>query len=243
MSAVKPGLTYWGVVPAAGLGQRVGTDVPKQYLQLGGQSVLAHTLQRMLDWGFLAGLVVALHREDRWWSELAVADAAGVETVTGGEQRCDSVLAALRVLDGRAAAQDWVLVHDAARPCIRREDVENLRLACALDAVGGLLALPVAETVKRADAHGRVTQTLDRRDLWLAQTPQMFRYGQLLDCLNNALQKGEAVTDEAAAIELAGLQPRLVAGDRSNIKITVPADLALAEAWLSRSVAEVDPCV
>jgi 2-C-methyl-D-erythritol 4-phosphate cytidylyltransferase len=236
LSAGEPGVRYWGVVPAAGLGQRIGAEVPKQYLQLGGQSIISHTVRRMLDWGFLQGLVVALHRDDRWWSQLAVAGDARVETVAGGEQRCHSVLAALTFLHGRAAAQDWVLVHDAARPCIRRADVENLRQICARDAVGGLLALPVAETVKRADAHGRVAQTLDRHGLWLAQTPQMFRYGQLLDCLDKALARGGQVTDEAAAIELAGLQPRLITGDRSNIKITLPADLAAAQAWLSEEV-------
>ncbi|MCZ6828388.1 MAG: 2-C-methyl-D-erythritol 4-phosphate cytidylyltransferase [Gammaproteobacteria bacterium] len=225
---------YWGVVPAAGLGERMGAAVPKQYLELAGQTVISHTVQRMLDWEFLQGLLVALHRDDKWWPQQAVASDRRVETVVGGDQRCYSVLAALKALGGRAAPQDWVLVHDAVRPCIRREDVESLRTGLEQDAVGGLLALPVAETVKRADTDGRVEATLDRQGLWLAQTPQMFRYGQLLDCLQVALDNDEQVTDEAAAIELAGLQPRLIAGAGSNIKITMPADLATAEAWLAR---------
>jgi 2-C-methyl-D-erythritol 4-phosphate cytidylyltransferase len=230
--AIEPG--YWGVVPAAGLGQRMGGEIPKQYLELAGQSVISHTLQRMLGWEFLQGLVVALHRDDRWWSQQSVATDARVETVVGGEQRSDSVFAALQALRERAAPQDWVLVHDAARPCIRRDDVESLRNGLAQDAVGGLLALPVAETVKRADADGRVEVTLDRQGLWLAQTPQMFRYGQLYNCLQSALDRGEEVTDEAAAMELAGLRPRLIAGAASNIKITLATDLATAEVWLAR---------
>ena len=225
--------SYWGVVPAAGLGERMAGVVPKQYLELAGQSVISHTVQRMLAWEFLQGLVVALHREDTWWPQQPVAGDTRVETVTGGVERGHSVLAALKALQGRAAPQDWVLVHDAARPCIRRQDVERLRQELAQDALGGLLALPVAETVKRADADGRVEGTLDRRGLWLAQTPQMFRYEQLRDCLQAALDRGEQVSDEASAMEFAGLQPRLIAGAGSNIKITLPADLATAEAWLA----------
>jgi 2-C-methyl-D-erythritol 4-phosphate cytidylyltransferase len=221
------------VVPAAGLGERMAGEVPKQYLPLAGRTVLGHTLQRMLDWGFLKGLVVALHENDKWWPELVLAGDDRVETVVGGEQRCHSVLAALRALAGRAAPLDWVLVHDAARPCVRREDVERLKESSARDAVGGLLALPVAETVKRAGSEGRVQATVDRRDLWLAQTPQMFRHGALTECLQAALDRGEQVTDEASAMELAGLKPLLVAGAATNIKITLPADLATAEAWLA----------
>jgi 2-C-methyl-D-erythritol 4-phosphate cytidylyltransferase len=229
--SAEPG--YWGVVPAAGLGERMAGDVPKQYLPLAGEPILSHTLRRMLDWGFLSGLVVALHADDQWWPHLPVAADARIETVRGGEQRSQSVLAALEALPGRAARQDWVLVHDAARPCIRREDVLRLKDSVARDAVGGLLAMPVTETVKRADGEGRVLGTVDRRDLWLAQTPQMFRYGSLLDCLRAALERGEEITDEASAIERSGLQPRLVAGSATNIKITLPADLACAEAWLA----------
>ena len=234
MSQVDTGPAYWGVVPAAGLGERMGTAVPKQYLEFAGQTVIGHTLRRMLDWGFLQGLVVALHHEDQWWPQQVVARDSRVETVIGGAERCHSVFAALESLRGRAAPRDWVLVHDAARPCIRRQDVEKLRLTLAEDEIGGLLALPVAETIKRADPDERVCETLDRRNLWLAQTPQMFRYGQLLDSLQAALDADERVTDEAAAIELAGLRPRLVAGVSSNIKITVAADLVAAEAWLAR---------
>jgi 2-C-methyl-D-erythritol 4-phosphate cytidylyltransferase len=226
-------LRYWGVVPAAGTGRRMSAGLPKQYMQLAGQEVIGHTLGRLLTWDFLSGLLVALHADDVHFATLAVADDPRIELVTGGAERCHSVLAALLALEGRAAERDWVLVHDAARPCIGREEVERLRTELAEDPVGGLLAIPVSETVKRADASGRVVQTLNRQGLWLAQTPQMFRFGPLLQAMREALVNDETVTDEAAAIELAGYQPRLVEGKRSNIKITLPADLDTAAAWLA----------
>jgi len=225
---------YWGVVPAAGLGERMAGAVPKQYLPIAGEPVLSHTLQRMLGWGFLQSLVVALHAQDSWWPQLRFANDQRVQTVLGGAQRCHSVMAALELLQGQAAADDWVLVHDAARPCIRAEDVEKLRCDLADDPVGGILAVAIAETVKQAGRNGRVEKTLPRDGLWLAQTPQMFRYQLLFDALQSALDSGHTVTDEAAAIEAAGLQPRLVAGAASNVKITLPADLAVAQYWLEQ---------
>ena len=202
----------WGVVPAAGIGSRMGVELPKQYLALAGSSVIEHTLNAMLNWSMLAGITVALHPTDRWWSTLTVATNPAIDTVVGGSERCDSVLAALDALADRAAPQDWIMVHDAARPCVTVADVESLYAAIAGDAVGGLLALPVAETVKRADAAGRVEATLDRERLWLAQTPQVFRYAALRANLTAALAAGDKVTDEAAAMERAGQQPLLVAG-------------------------------
>ena len=225
---------YWAVIPAAGLGQRMGSEIPKQYLLIAGQPVLQHTLQGRLDWGFLEKIVVALHAGDQRWATLPVAADPALLTVIGGERRCDSVLAGLEALSGLAAADDWVLVHDAARPCVLREDVERLRDVLVDDPVGGLLARPVAATLKRADADDRSLETLERRGLWLAQTPQMFRYQVLLDALREALKRGAAVTDEAAAVEHSGLQPKLVAGAATNIKITQPGDLAFAELWLQR---------
>jgi len=191
----------WGVIPAAGLGLRMGADTPKQYLVVAGKPLLQHTLEKL---------------------------------IVGGEQRSDSVLAALEALAGRAQDEDWVLVHDAARPCISAADIARLCAALADDPVGGLLAMPVAETVKRADSRQRVIGTLDRSQLWLAQTPQMFRYGLLLDTLRQSAERGISVTDEASAIEQAGLQPRLVVGNAANIKITRQADLHFAELWLGQ---------
>lgn len=225
---------YWAVVPAAGLGRRMATDIPKQYLPVAGQPILQHSLQGMLDWGFLEKIVVALHAGDQHWATLPVAADPALLTVTGGEQRCDSVLAGLEALLELAAADDWVLVHDAARPCVLREDVECLRDTLVDDPVGGLLARPVAATVKRADVEDRSLETLDRTGLWLAQTPQMFRYQVLLDALRESVKRGVAVTDEAAAVEQSGLRPKLVVGAATNIKITQPEDLAFAELWLQR---------
>jgi 2-C-methyl-D-erythritol 4-phosphate cytidylyltransferase len=203
--------------------------LPKQYLELGGQPILQRTLTAMLGWGFLKKIIVVLHPHDQHWPQLQLAESAGIYTVIGGAERCDSVLAGVEELALEASASDWVLIHDAARPCVAAEDVQRLRDELADDAVGGLLAVPVAETVKQADREQRVRATLDRSELWLAQTPQLFRLGPLLDSLRRASSLGEMVTDEAAAMESAGMQPRLVAGDASNIKITCPADLALAE--------------
>ena len=216
MSTGEPEVRYWGIVPAAGLGERMAAAVPKQYLEIAGEPILTHTLRRMLGWEILRGLVVALHAGDEWWSQQQFAGDDRVTTVIGGEQRCHSVLAALQALQGQAATDDWVLVHDAVRPCISSEDVENLRAGLVEDSVGGILAVPVTETVKRADARGRVERTLERSGLWLAQTPQMFRYGVLVDCLQAALEKGFLATDEAAAIE----QDR----DETSIKLRFPKE-------------------
>jgi 2-C-methyl-D-erythritol 4-phosphate cytidylyltransferase len=231
---IDSAVRYWAVVPAAGLGRRMATDTPKQYLPIAGQPILQHSLQGMLDWGFLEKIVVALHADDRRWASLPVAADPALLTVIGGEQRCDSVLAGLEALQELAAADDWVLVHDAARPCVRREDVECLRDTLVDDPVGGLLARPVTATLRRADADDRGLETLDRSGLWLAQTPQMFRYHVLRDAMREVAKRGVAVTDEAAAVELSGLRPKLVAGAATNIKITQPEDLAFAELWLQR---------
>lgn len=223
---------FWGVVPAAGQGSRMGAELPKQYLPLAGLTVIEHTLGALLDCGFIDRIVVVLHPDDTLWQSLPLAQDSRLLSVTGGTRRCDSVLAGLHSLQGRAAAQDWVLVHDAARPCVRRSDVQRLRDTLAQDPVGGLLAVPVADTVKQVDAQGRVQRTLDRNSLWLAQTPQMFRFGVLLRALEHAAVQGAVVTDEASAVELAGELPRVVKGSASNIKLTRPSDMAMAENWL-----------
>jgi 2-C-methyl-D-erythritol 4-phosphate cytidylyltransferase len=227
---------HWAVVPAAGAGSRMDADLPKQYLVIAGQAVIQHTVQRMLGWGFLEQVIVALDAGDDHWRQLPVSEDARVVTVTGGNERSDSVLAGLEALLPLAAPADWVWVHDACRPCVALADVQRLRAAVAEDAVGGILAVPVAETVKRSDARGRIAQTVDRGDLWLAQTPQLFRVGLLRDALLTARQAEQVVTDEASGMEYAGFQPLLVMGDPANIKLTRPADIELAETTLGRGV-------
>ena len=220
----------WGVVPAAGIGSRMGAQLPKQYLEVAGVSLLERSVSVLLDCPHITGVVVALHPQDQLASAITRLDDARVQKVSGAEVRAGSVLAALDALAARASMQDWVLVHDAARPCLRGDDLERLIARVTTDDCGGLLAQPVVDTVKQASPEGRVTATLDRSELWRAQTPQMFRLGELAEALRMALAGGADITDEASAMELAGHPVQLVAGSASNLKVTVAEDLALA-AW------------
>ena len=229
-------LHCWAVIPAAGAGKRMGSAIPKQYLPVLGRPIIAHTLAALLFHPRIDGLVVAVDAEDEWWSTVATALNATkpLLRVVGGAERCHSVLNGLKALQERIAPSDWVLVHDAARPCLATADLDRLLAELADDPVGGLLASPVRDTLKRTDSAERVVTTVDRSRLWHALTPQMFRLGMLYDALSAALERGLLVTDEAAAMEAAGFAPRLVAGRADNIKITCPEDLALAEFFLSR---------
>lgn len=214
----------------------MGATVPKQYLPLAGRTVIEWSLAPFLAHTRTAGIVVVLAEQDRHWLQTALAGDAKIATTIGGAERMDSVLAGLRALQDRAVADDWVLVHDAARPCLSAGDLDRLLNELSDDAVGGLLAAPVVDTLKRADDAGRVSQTVSREKLWRALTPQMFRRDLLQRALQSARANGSAVTDEAQAIEALGLQPKLVAGDADNIKITLPEDLPRAERILkSRS--------
>ncbi len=224
---------YFAVVPAAGIGSRMQADRPKQYLDCGGKPMLEQTLSRLLAWPRLERVVVALASGDTFFPSLSISAEPRLLRCQGGEHRADSVLAGLDALADVAAPEDWVLVHDAARPCIRLTELEKLAHELRGDPVGGLLAVPVSDTVKQADEEGRVELTLNRARLWLAQTPQMFRYQALNEAVRAACEAGANSTDEAAAMERAGQQPRLVAGSVSNIKITHPLDLVLAEYWLA----------
>lgn len=228
---------FWVVVPAAGSARRMGAAVPKQYLPLAGRTVIDWSLAPFLAHPRTAGVVVALSADDQRWSQTTLASNEKVTTTRGGAERMDSVLAGLRALQDRAVPDDWVLVHDAARPCLSTSDLDRMLNELSDDAVGGLLAAPVVDTLKRADEGGRVSQTVPREQLWRALTPQMFRYVLLQRALESAQAKGVAVTDEAQAVEALGFQPKLVAGDADNIKITLPEDLPRAERILrSRSV-------
>ena len=171
------GARWWGVVPAAGVGRRVGSVIPKQYLDLGGHKVIDLTLSALVDHPRVQGVVVALDPADGHWSGTRFAGDARVQTATGGAERCHSVLNALRELASRAADTDWVLVHDAARPCLRSADLDLLMHALADEPVGGILAVPVRDTMKQADPEGRIQATVPRELLWHAYTPQAFRIG------------------------------------------------------------------
>lgn len=228
---------FWLVIPAAGVGARMAADRPKQYLEVAGRCILEHTFDCFLDHPDLLGAVVCLAVDDPYWPSLALADDPRIRRADGGRERADSVLAGLRALQQAGAAQDdWVLVHDAARPNLVRSDLDRLLDTLAMDPVGGLLAVPARDTLKRADAAGRVAQTVDRAVIWQAYTPQMFRLGDLRQALDAALAAAVPITDEASALEWAGKAPRLVEGRADNLKVTRPEDLQwLRLAWAGRS--------
>ena len=227
-------IRYWAVVPAAGVGRRMGGDIPKQYLELNGRPVIDHTLERLVTHPAISQTVVTLAPDDGWWPESTFAGHADVVRVEGGAERCHSVLNGLQHLSGLAAETDWVLVHDAARPCLRPSDIDRLIERLADHPTGGLLGMPVRDTMKRADDSGQIRETVCRENLWHAFTPQMFRLGPLRDALTTALEQGSLVTDEASAMELAGHSPLMVEGHPDNIKITRPEDLYLAAFYLSQ---------
>lgn len=223
----------WVVIPAAGVGSRVGADIPKQYIPLLGQPLISHTLQAFIDCPCVRGIVVALSSDDAYAPDVPQLSDEKVTSCIGGEDRASSVLAGLQALhvnDG-----DWVMVHDAARPCITPEVLAQFVSTVLSDGNGGLLAIPVADTLKRIDHEHCSAGTVDRSTIWRAQTPQMFRHQQLVDALCQAQSEQLPVTDEASAIELQGGKPLLVPGFNENIKVTFPSDIALAEFYLSRN--------
>lgn len=233
--------SIWAIVPAAGAGSRMQAAIPKQYLPLAGRPILLRTLERLCACPELSGLVVGIAAGDSHWPGLAPA-CERMEKYAGhylgGAMRSDSVLNGLRALPKTARDDDWVMVHDAVRPCVRHADIEKLVSAVARHPDGGLLALPMADTVKRADDDGNILETVPRANLWRALTPQLFRLGRLRLALERASAQSLEVTDEAAAIERLGDRPKVVAGHPDNIKITLPADLELAELYLARQTEE-----
>jgi 2-C-methyl-D-erythritol 4-phosphate cytidylyltransferase len=230
----------WVVVPAGGSGSRFASQTPKQYQSLNGTAVIERTLQRLLAVDEQLQVVVAVAEDDDYWPTLTVADNPRVHRADAGKERADSVLAGLQALRVLADPDDWVLVHDAARPCVLVEDIRRLIDVAGQHEVGGILATPVTDTIKRGeavtgDALALIEETSDRSVLFQAQTPQMFRLQSLHDCLHKALGDApEQVTDEASAMEYCGFKPLLVQGSRSNIKITYAEDLAIAGAILAQ---------
>jgi 2-C-methyl-D-erythritol 4-phosphate cytidylyltransferase len=231
-------MANWAVVPAAGSGTRMSSQIPKQYHTLAGKTVIEHTLSRLAASTLIDGIIVALAADDPHWNGLKLRFNTPVRTVVGGPQRCYSVLNALAEMSDFAQPDDWVLVHDAARPCVRVSDIGRLVHEIKTHRAGGLLAVPVRDTMKRADANDDVVETVDRKGLWHAHTPQMFRLGELREALADAVDKGILVTDESSAMELFGYKPHLVPGAADNIKITRPEDLLLAEFYLRQQEIE-----
>ncbi|WP_265435117.1 2-C-methyl-D-erythritol 4-phosphate cytidylyltransferase [Aeromonas media] len=229
MTDCHSGLT--AIVPAAGIGSRMGADCPKQYLTLAGKTILEHTLGCLLSHPAIARVIVALAPHDRWFETLAVAADPRVLRVEGGSERAYSVLNALYVAEGK-----WVLVHDAARPCLTQGDLDAL-IASAMACDGAILGSRVRDTMKRTDGAGNIVATVEREQLWHALTPQMFPTGTLKRALEEGLALGALITDEASAMERAGFTVKMVEGRADNIKVTRPEDLSLAELFLQQQSA------
>ena len=224
----------WAVVPAAGRGTRFGGEVPKQYLQAGGEPLLVHSLRALFAHPSVQGVVVALAADDGHWQGWSDGSGRPVIACTGGDSRAESVLAGLAALPGDVREDAFVLVHDAARPNLQLADLAALLERGREDPVGAILATPVRDTLKRAGDDGGIDATEPRERLWRAQTPQLFRRLQLRRALDAAAADGIEVTDEAMAMERQGLRPLLVEGAEDNIKVTTPADLAYFEFLLER---------
>ncbi len=225
----------WAVLPAAGIGSRMCSSVPKQYLHINEQTVTELTLQRLSKLNEISGAIVALHAEDSYWNRQNLPGSITVETVVGGHQRSESVLHALDYLFKHESPDCWVLVHDMARPCVRTQDIQKLINLCVQKNRGGILAVPVIDTLKKQNTETLpdIAETRPRSGLWQAQTPQFFPLIQLRDALLSAHRSGFEVTDESSAVEqVFNASPLLVKSHRDNIKITEPEDLQLARYFL-----------
>lgn len=234
------------IVPAAGVGSRMKAALPKQYLLINKKTILEHTVEKLLANSEIKQVIVAISEEDPYFDKLPLATNPRVTRVNGGSQRADSVLSAINYLTSQLplvkessqpinSCRCWVLVHDAARPCVSQNDINKLIESAVNHPVGAILASKVRDTMKLGDDLSQICQTVDRENLWHALTPQMFNLYQLKAALEGALKQGVAITDEASAMEWLGLQPKLVAGRSDNLKITQPEDLALAEFYLQRN--------
>ncbi|KGJ97720.1 2-C-methyl-D-erythritol 4-phosphate cytidylyltransferase [Thalassotalea sp. ND16A] len=250
-SFVNPNVSnhYSVVVPAAGIGKRMSETIAKQYLKIAGKSILEHTLERLLSHPKINHIVVALAEHDQSFSRLAVASNPQISTVIGGGERSDSVLAGLTALANAGTNKEsntsgkWVLVHDAARPCVTHADIDALIGFCQNhctdnNSAGAILATPVRDTMKRCDSNQQISHTEERENLWHAQTPQMFKLTQLTQALTLGLQDKAAITDEASALEHCGINSFVVSGREDNIKITRPSDLNLAAFILAQQKEE-----
>lgn len=245
MPNYTPEHRIWAVVPAAGIGRRMQSAIPKQYLDLNGRPVLEHTIHKLLQSPYINGLVIALQKDDPYWPGIRVHSDKPVIRAPGGAERSESVLNALNTLlslENFDAENDWAMVHDAVRPCLRQGDIETLVQTVAGNPEGGLLALPVRDTMKRQHvSQPGVAATVEREMLWHALTPQYFPALRLKQALQSALENRQTVTDESSAMEMAGCSPALVTGFEDNIKVTRPDDLRLARLYLQSQQAEDKP--
>lgn len=218
---------HWAIIVAAGSGQRMQTNVPKQYLKLGDKTILEHTLQGFVNYSLFKQIILVLAKDDQYWPQLPLATHKKITTVIGGKSRVESVISALQFLEKKAMANDWVWVHDGVRPLLTHDDLDKLKQSLIDNATGTILATPMINTLKQVNK-SKIVKTVDRQVYWQALTPQVFRFTLLHTALQQALAKGIAVTDEAQAIELQGYDVSVIEGHCHNIKITRPEDMKLA---------------
>lgn len=226
----------WAVIPATGVGSRMGADRPKQYLTLANKTVLEHTLDNLSSYHAVDGIMLILNKADEFWPQLKYHPTKPLLTCFGGEQRHHSVFNGLSSLINHVSADCVVMIHDAVRPFVMHRDLDQLLLAAQSCEDGALLATPVADTLKMANKDLTVLNTQSRDNLWRALTPQSFDLMKIYQALNSVILKQQLVTDDASAMELCGYHPKLVRGDDRNIKITHPEDLRLAEVFLSTQI-------
>jgi len=224
----------WAIIPAAGVGRRIESETPKQYLHINGKTILEYSIELFLNHNLIDGVVIVLSEDDRIWSSLQIDQKDKLITTIGGVERFHSVLNGLIALDSQLDEDDWVLVHDAARPCLEIGDIDKLINTISTHPTGGILAMPVKDTMKRSKTDNLILKTVEREGLWHALTPQMFRYKKLRQAIESAIKENIPITDEAQAIEQTGERPMLVEGSARNIKVTRLEDLALASFYLSQ---------
>ncbi len=233
---LKSGAKLWAVVPAAGQGRRVGGAVPKQYLEIAGIPILAHSLNRLAAVHQIDTIFVGISETDSHWQKLPMPSDMQVACYIGGDSRAETVWLGLQALKECAKADDWVLVHDAARPCVQVEYIDTLISVVIPSCEGGLLAVPITDSIKLANQDSTVKKTMDRGMLWRAQTPQLFRFSVLCTALQAVAHDFESIPDESAAVEKLGLNPVIVRSTETNIKITSGKDLQLAEFLLGKQL-------
>ena len=229
-------LKYWVVIPAAGEGLRMGVDKPKQYISINNKTIIEHTIDCFIYREEIEKIIVAISKEDEFWTTLEISGHDKIMTASGGKERYQSVLNSLQMLSGEAEDDDWVMVHDAARPCLNQSAIDRLIIELKTHDIGGILAMPCRDTMKRSNDTGEIDETVERQSLWHAQTPQMFKYGKLLLAIQDALKNKAVVTDEAMAVERLGFKPMLVLGHQENIKLTYKDDLESLKAYLDRMI-------
>ncbi|MDD7804986.1 MAG: 2-C-methyl-D-erythritol 4-phosphate cytidylyltransferase [Endozoicomonas sp. (ex Botrylloides leachii)] len=225
---------YWALVPAAGTGQRMKIGTPKQYLEIRGKTLIEHTLERLIEFPLFEKIVVVLRKEDNYRSSLDIFTHEKILLADGGPERYHSVINGLQKINMLAADNDWIMVHDAVRPCIRQADLEWLVECVRNHEVGGLLGAMVKDTIKRTSIDGSIIETVDRSELWHAFTPQMFKRKPLEQALTRVITDKVSVTDEASAMEYSGYHPLMVEGHGDNIKVTQGVDLALASLYIEQ---------